>query len=238
MAATNKKALGIGAVLALSFFGVLVLIFSPIFGDGKNGLVFADDMFNKLSKGSSYFIPAVAANNEKFKTTELAVVIKLDKPDQMNPLAKKLLATAGAQADNASPELKITGNLGAVMSQVLADADNMFKNEGTKVSGRYGTDEREVMTSWWNILKGMDKELKKQGRIEESKIVSDVMKKAVEPAYNFYKIEGQKVSEKAGLMTSLLVFYVAYTMWWGFAIYYLFEGVGLTMKKAKVKKEV
>jgi len=41
----------------VTFAGVLALIFSPIFGDGRNGLVYADDMFNKLSKGSSYFIP-------------------------------------------------------------------------------------------------------------------------------------------------------------------------------------
>jgi capsid portal protein len=65
-----------------------------------------------------------------------------------------------------------------------------------------------------------------------------VMKKAVEPAYNFYKIESQKVVDKAGIMSGLLIFYVAYTMWWGFAIFYMFDGIGLTMKKAKVKKEV
>jgi capsid portal protein len=94
------------------------------------------------------------------------------------------------------------------------------------------------MTSWWNVLKVMDKELKKQGKIEDSKIVSDVMKKAVEPAYNYYKIEAQQVADKAGIMTGLLVFYVIYTMWWGFAIFYMFDGIGLTMKKAKVKKEV
>jgi len=238
MIVKNKKAFSIGAVLALSFFGVLLFIFSPVFGDGKNGLVYSDDMFNKLSKGSSYFIPKVAKSNEKFKTTEIAVLIKLDKPEQMNPLAKKLLATAGAKAENASPEIKINGNLGAVMGQVLADADDMFKNDGTKVADRYGSDEKEVMASWWNILKGMDKELKKQGKIEEAKMVSDVMKKAVEPAFNFYHIDAQKVTEKAGIMSGLLVFYVIYTMWWGFAIFYLFDGVGLTMKKAKVKKEV
>ena len=238
MAALNKKALGTGAFLAATFIGVLAFIFSPVFGDGKNGLVFADDMFNKLSKGSSYFIPAVAKSNEKFTTTEVAVVIKLDRPEQMNPLALRLLAASGGRASTASPEIRINGNLGSVMGQVLADADDMFKNDGEKVSARYATDEREVLSSWWNILKGMDKELKKQGRIEEAKIVSDVMKKAVEPAYNFYQIEGQKVSEKAGLMTGLLVFYVMYTMWWGFAIFYLFEGIGLTMKKAKIKKEV
>ena len=238
MAKRNSKTFGVGVVLAISFFSVLGLIFAPVFGDGKNGLTFADDLFNKLSKGSSYFIPAVVKNNEKFKSTDIAVVIKLEKPEQMNPLALKLLAKAGAQAGNASPELKITGNLGTIMTQILGDADDMFKNEGSKVSGRYATDEREVMTSWWNILKGMDKELKKQGKIAEAKIVSDVMKKAVEPAFNFYQVEGQKVTEKAGLMTGLLVFYVAYTMWWGFAIFYIFDGIGLTMKKAKVKKEV
>jgi len=238
MATMNKKSLTIGIVMAVSFAGILSLIFSPLFGEGKNGLVFADDLFNKLSKGSSYFIPKVAKSNENFKSSTIEIVIKLDKPDQMNPLAVRLLASTGATANTASPEIKLSGNLGTILSQVLVDADDMFKNDGSKVSGRYGTDEKEVMTSWWNILKSLDKELKKQGKIAESKIVSDVMKKAVEPAYNFYKIEGQKVAEKAGLMTGLLVFYVVYTMWWGFAIFFLFDGLGLTMKKAKVKKEV
>jgi hypothetical protein len=27
-------------------------------------------------------------------------------------------------------------------------------------------------------------------------------------------------------------------MWWGYAIFFLFDGIGLSMKKAKVKKEV
>lgn len=238
MATINKQTLSIGALLALTFLGVLALIFSPIFADGKNGLVFADDMFNKLSKGSSYFIPKVMKNNEAFKGKTVSVAIKLDKPEQMNESALKLLASAGADVKTASPELRISGDLGVLLSKVLQDADDMYKNEGEKVSRRYGFDEKDVMTSWWNVLKGMDKELKKQGKIEEAKIVSDVSKKAVEPAYNFYRIEGQQVSEKAGIMSGLLVFYVIYTMWWGFAIFYIFDGIGLTMKKAKVKKEV
>lgn len=237
MAQMNKKTFSIGAVLALTFFGVLGLIFSPVFGDGKNGLVYSDDMFNKLSKGSSYFIPKVAKSNEKFGATTIALTMKFDKPEQ-GAAAMKVLATAGADVKNASPEVSLNGNLGALMGKALQDADDMFKNDGKKVADRYGVDEREAMTSWWNALKVMDKELKKQGRIEEAKLVSDVMKKAVEPAYNFYKIDAQQVTEKAGIMTGLLVFYVIYTMWWGFAIFYMFDGIGLTMKKAKVKKEV
>ncbi|HSO71539.1 MAG TPA: hypothetical protein VLR91_02700, partial [Thermodesulfobacteriota bacterium] len=63
-------------------------------------------------------------------------------------------------------------------------------------------------------------------------------KKGLEPSYNFYKVESQRVADRFGIMTFLLVFYVFYTLWWGYAIFYLFEGFGLTMKKAKVKKEV
>jgi hypothetical protein len=237
MIVKNKKMFSVGAFLALTFFGVLALIFSPVFGNGMNGLTYADDMFNKLSKGSSYFIPKVAKSNEKFMSTNVVVTVKLEKSEQ-NAATIKIMTAAGAVVKDASSQLEISGNLGAIMSKVLQDADDMYKNDGKKVADRYGMDEKEVMSSWWNVLKVMDKELKKQGKIEDAKIISDVMKKAVEPAYNYYKVEAQQVADKAGIMTGLLVFYVIYTMWWGFAIFYMFDGIGLTMKKAKVKKEV
>jgi hypothetical protein len=237
MIVKNKSTFFTGAFLALTFAGVLALIFSPVFGDGKNGLVYADDMFNKLSKGSSYFIPKVMKSNEKFANTSLAIAIKYEKPEQIDG-TMRLLADAGIDAKNANPELQVNGNLGVLMLKILQDADDMFKNDGATVAKRYGVEEKKVMESWHVLLKTMDKALKKQGKIEEAKIVSDVMKKAVEPAYNYYKIEAQQVADKAGIMTGLLVFYVAYTLWWGFAIFYMFDGIGLTMKKAKVKREV
>jgi capsid portal protein len=93
------------------------------------------------------------------------------------------------------------------------------------------------MKSWWTAMSRIEKNLKKEKLIEEAKVVSEVNKKAVEPAYNFYKIEGEKVADHAGMLSGLLVFYVAYTMWWGYSIFYLFDGLGLSMKKAKVRKE-
>ncbi len=237
MIVKNKSTFITGALLALTFAGMLALMFSPVFGEGRNGLVYADDMFNKLSKGSSYFIPKVIKSNEKFANTAIAVSVKFEKPEQIDG-TMKLLAVAGVEAKNASPELQISGNLGALLSKILQDSDDMFKNNGAAVAARYGGDEKKVMEAWHNMLKGVDKALKKQGKIEDAKIVSDVMKKAVEPAYNYYKVEAQNVVDKAGIMSGLLVFYVAYTMWWGFAIFYMFDGIGLTMKKAKVKKEV
>lgn len=237
MATMNKKAMSMGILLAVSFFAVLLLIFSPIFGDGRNGLQFSDEMFNKLSKGSSYFIPAVTENNEKFIGKSFEVSIKLPKPEQTGN-AVRVLTTAGVEAEEVNSEIKISGDLGNMLLNALKDSDDMYKNDGMAVSGRYGIDEKEVMVAWWSVLTEIDKQFKRQGLIEEAKIVTEVNKKAIETAHNFYGIEAQRVLDKAGIMTGLLVFYVLYTMWWGFAIFYLFEGVGLTMKKAKIKKEV
>ncbi len=244
MIVRNKKPFGVGVVFAISFISVLFLIFSPVFG-GKNGLQFADDSFNKLSKGSSYFIPKVAKSNEQFMGKRFSVSIKADKPDDKPGDAEKraeniakVFTTAGAAVQVTGTSVKIEGDLGRVLASTLQDSDAMFKNEGDKIKARYGTDdEKKTFRQWHNALSKIQKEFQKQKLIDESKIVADVLKKAVEPAYNFYKIDGQKVVDHAGMLSGLLVFYVAYTMWWGYAIFYMFEGIGLSMKKAKVKKE-
>ncbi|MBF0458479.1 MAG: hypothetical protein HQK99_11365 [Nitrospirae bacterium] len=233
----NKKTFSIGVLYGISFLAVLAVIFSPIFGDGRNGLVFSDDMFNKLSKGSSYFIPKIIKGNDKNMGKQFSVTISLDKPeDAVRAAAQFKKAGSDVQLDDRT--LKISGDLGKTLAVILKDADSMFNNAADKIKADYGYDGKEALQSWWQALSKMDKALKKDGKIEQSKEISAVMKKAVEPAYNFYGIESQQVSDKIGIMSGLLVFYVVYTMWWGFAIYFMFEGFGLSMKKAKVKTEV
>jgi Fe2+ transport system protein B len=247
MAGTHKGHLGIGIALAISFLVVLFLIFSPLFGEGKNGLQFADDMFNRLAKGSSDFIPEVEKNTEKFMGNMFNVTLKMekegDKPgdaEKRADLASKLYTSVeGTKVEVNGSELKIEGDLGKVLKAALADARLIFDNKGEEFKTKYATDdEKKMFRQWHNTLTKIDKAFKKEKKIEESKIVSDVTKKAIEAAYNFYKVDAVKVKDKAGLMTFLLVFYVVYTMWWGFAIFFIFEGIGLTMTKAKVKKEV
>lgn len=233
----HKKTFNVGMGMGISFVVVLLLIFSPIFPGGHNGLEFSDDLFNKLSKGSSYFIPKVSESAKKFNGKEVSVTVKLDKPG-MPEKAVKILLAAGMQVGAQGADVKITGDMGKFFATVLKDSDSMFKNDGASVSGAYGMDERDVMTVWWTVMSKMVFELQKAKKIDEANMINEVMKKAVEPAFNFYKIEAQGVSEKAGTMVALLVFYVIYTMWWGYAIFYMFDGMGLSMKKAKVKKEV
>jgi len=254
--AQAKKHMGVGIVLAISFWVVLFLVFSPIFpktaeGQPQNGLQWADEMFNSLAKGSSYFIPKVAKSNETFMGKMFSVTINVSKPEDKPGDAEKRAERAsklftinpGATVEVKGAELKIEGDLGLVMKAALDDADVMFKNEGDKIKAKYAEamatdEEKQMFRQWNNVLPKIDKVFKKEGKIAEAKMVSDVTKKAIEASYNFYKVEAVKVKEKAGLMTFLLVFYVVYTMWWGFAIFFIFEGIGLSMKKAKVKKEV
>jgi len=233
----HPRMFNLGLLLGITFLGVLFLIFQPIFPGEKTGLDFSDDLFNKLSKGSSYFIPEVAKDNEKFMGTNFSVNINLDKPEQVES-AIKILTSGGAQATAKETQLAISGDLGKLLGSAINDSDEMYKNEGAKVSNRYGFKETDVMATWWSILSKMNKEFQKDKKVNDSEMVMKVTQKGVEPAYNYYGIEAEKVSGKAFTLTGLLLFYVAYTMWWGYAIFYMFDGIGLSMKKAKVKKEV
>ncbi len=257
MAITHKKHMALGVILTISFFVVLFLMFSPIFpkssiGEPQNGLQWADEMFNNLAKGSSYFIPKLAKSSEKFMGEMFTVTLKMgkaeDKPGDAEQRAERsaqlFIVNEGiGKAEVKGSELRIEGDLGKVLSAALRDSDIMYHNEGEKIKAMYATamktdDVKQIFRQWHNVLDRMNKEFVKEKKAKEAKIVSDVMKKAVEAAYNFYQVDAVNIKEKMGLMVFLLVFYVAYTMWWGFAIFFLFEGIGLSMKKAKVKKEV
>ena len=54
----NKPRAVLGLLLGTSFFFVLALIFAPIL-KGESGLELSDQLFNRLAKGSSNFIPTV-----------------------------------------------------------------------------------------------------------------------------------------------------------------------------------
>jgi len=232
----HAKFFNMGLLLAVTFLGVLFLIFQPLF-DGKNGLEFADDLFNKLSKGSSYFIPEVLKGNEKLIGTNFSVNIKLDKPDQ-GANAVTLLTGNGAQAAVKDGQLTMSGDLGKLLGGILRDSEEMYHNDGSKVAGRYGFQEMDAMALWWSMLTKMNKEFQKEKKLAESELIMKVLQRAIEPAYNYYGVIPEKVSGKAFTVIGLLVFYVFYTLWWGYAVFYLFDGIGLTMKKAKTKKDV
>jgi hypothetical protein len=224
----NKTEFFGGLGLMIGFVIVLIIFFSPVFG-GKNGLDYLDNLYNSISKGSAYYIPKVKEECEKFKGNSVSVALAMaDKEHAQN--TAKLFKASDAEPVVAGTDLKVTGDLGMILENCLADADAMYINDGGKVSGKYGYDEKRAMFNWWKAFEEMEKDLKRQKKFKEAKIVALVVKKAVESSYNYYKIEPQKIGDRWGTVTFSLLFYVVYTLWYGFAIMFMFEGWGLKLE--------
>ncbi len=231
----EKRAFIKGLVLAIGFLVVLVIMFLPLL-DGDTALTAADKLFNSISKGSTNFIPDLMKKSEAYNGTALEVNVTL-KDREMAQKVTKLFSAAGAQASGAGAQLKVKGDLGRISGAALEDSYAMFNNREAEVSSKYGFPGKEVLYLWWSAFKEVDKDLKKQERFKEAAFLAVVVKKGVEVGYNFYQIEPQTARSKAGILTFSLIFYVIYTLWWGIAILFLFEGFGLQMT-AGSKKEV
>jgi len=225
---TNQKKFYSGAILLLGFVVVLIVIFMPVFG-GQNGLSYLDSLYNTISKGSAYYIPRLKGEAGEFSGRSITLTLNLADERQAGEI-RPLFEKGGAGVEVSGKVLKISGDLAAIIANALADADDMFANNGGKVAGKYGYNEKRVLYNWWLALNAADRDLKKQKKFYEAKFLANVQQKAVECAYNYYQIEPQRISDKYGLVIFSLVFYVAYTLWYGFAIMNLFEGLGLRLE--------
>ncbi len=225
MSGTKAKEMYMGIGLMIGFIVVLILMFLPLF-DGKNGLNYMDDLYNKISKGSAYYIPKIRKDAAKFDGKKVSITLNVKDPAQVGN-TKLLLEKSGAMVAATGNQLKVDGDFGKIMANCLEDSDLMFNNAGDKIKAKYGYDERQTLYNWYNALAAMDKSLSDQKLFGEANFIKTVSAKAVECSYNYYKITAQKISEQAGIVLFSLIFYVIYTMWYGFSIMFMFEGAGL-----------
>jgi len=224
----HKKEFYGGIAMMLAFIVVMMIIFSPVF-NGKNGLQYMDDLYNCISKGSAYTIPQLKEKANKFTGNTVNATLAMKDNEQAEKTAS-LLKKAGVAVTISGFELKVTGDFGKILIHCLGDADLMYNNDGRALASKYNYNEREVMYNWWVALKAMDRDLKKQRKFQESKTIGEVSKKGVELSYNYYKVEPQKLVDRLGVVIFSLVFYVAYTLWYGFSIMFMFEGWGMKLE--------
>ena len=224
----HKKEFYGGIAMMLAFIVVMAIIFSPVF-NGKNGLQYMDDLYNCISKGSAYTIPKLKEKANKFMGNTVNATLAMKDNEQAEKTAS-LLKKAGVSVIISGFELKVTGDFGKILIHCLGDADLMYHNDGRALASKYNYNEREVMYNWWVALKAMDRDLKKQKKFQEAKTIGEVSKKGVELSYNYYKVEPQKLVDRLGVVIFSLVFYVAYTLWYGFSIMFMFEGWGMKLE--------
>ncbi len=217
-----------GAGLMAIFIVVLIFIFMPIY-KGHNGLDYLDALYNSISKGSAYYIPKLNKEAKEFRGHSVNMNLAMASNEQAKQ-SRTLFEKSGAMAKVSGSTIQVAGDLGKILQNSLVDADLMYLNDGQKVSGKYGYDEKRVLFNWWNALEAMDRDLKKQKLYKEAKLVTTVKKKAVEPSYNYYKVDPQRIMDRLGIVIFSLIFYVVYTLWYGFAIMFMFEGWGMKLE--------
>lgn len=228
----------LGLLLGISFFVVLAIFCAPLFG-GRNGLEQSDRLFNRLAKGSSYFIPSLTSGIGSVDQQEVAVRIQLANATEARQ-AMTVLSSAAPETTLQGSAVIVNGNLGQILRAALRDCDAMYWNRGSDLKARYGMDGKQTLLTWFTSLNAISRKLQ-QGSVADiahSRTIQTVVTKGVEPAYNFYGIEPETVNHRAGITAFLLAFYLIYTVWWGFAIFFLCEGFGLAMTRARVKQEV
>ncbi len=230
----NKTSFVKGMMMSAVFVVVLVAMFLPLF-DNENAFRAADKLFNTISKGSTYYVPLLKEMAVLDTDSRLNGVIKIQ--DAHRGDVATVLTQAGAEVGDATEGLEISVSFDTLFKAVLSDVDDMFHNRGGAVADRYGLPEKRVLHAWWNGLRGMEKALSAKKRFDEAKVISEVLDRGVAVGYNYYGVAPQQAADRWGILTFALVFYVAYTLWWGFAVFFLFEGFGLQLTAGK-KKEV
>jgi len=133
--------------------------------------------------------------------------------------------TAAVENDN----LMVNGDLEKIFSTCLEDTESAYHNRADDLGARYGLEARPALHSWWVALGAMERDLNRQKLFAAAQLTHTVQAKTVECAYNYYGIEAQQIRDRWGTVLFSLVFYVLYTVWYGYGIMYVFEGLGFEL---------
>jgi hypothetical protein len=227
MSVIKAKQLGIGIFLMVTFLAVMIAIFMPLI-NGENALDYLDNLYNSISKGSAHYIPKVEHLVEDHGSEVVTLNLKMDNSEEARK-AEVLFSGAGATTAVENDTLMVNADLQAIFTACLADAEAAYQNENETFVDRYGVDARPALHSWWQALKAMEKDLNRQKLFPAAQLTHTVQAKTVECAYNYYGIEAQAIKDRWGTVLFSLVFYVLYTVWYGYAIMYIFEGLGFEL---------
>jgi len=221
----SKKRFYTGLGIMMVFTVILVGMFLPLF-DGDNIFKNADELYNSISKGSANYISDTLKESEEYIGVSIEADIEMD-GDEEAAQAGLLYEGSGAEVVVSGAQLVVTGDLGHILGSTVQDSETLYSNDIDSLTQKYGYNGLRVVYNWHESLVRLEEELERQDLIDASEAVARVNEKVVEPAYNYFGIEPEKMSDKAGVVVGSLFFYVFYTVLYGFGIMYMFEGWGL-----------
>jgi hypothetical protein len=232
MVIVNKKAFFKGFVMTILFGVVLAAMFFPVFGD-DNAFEASDKLFNSISKGSTDFSEELAELAKPHAKEELDMTLEVaEHADPAEVVA--LLEKVGTEASLDGEKVVLVGTLGQLFDAALKDSNDMFNNKGEEVDKRYGLGDKKLLNLWWVTFEEIARVLTREERFAPAKFISEkLLEKGIAVGYNYYGIQPESIKSKWLIILGALVFYVFYTLWWGFAIFFMADGIGLQLTKGK-----
>jgi len=232
----DRKKFTIGLVGLITFFTALAFWLSPVI-DHKTGLEWADELFNQLAKNSIHFMPGAMKMAAKFEGVFIDIGVSSRWPGTDAQVAHIIRANGMFARVIGDGRVRIIGDLGLLGKTAAADADLLFRGEEQRLQEKYGISGKEVIYYWWTAFDGLIRRYIQENRPSEANFAKYMTTRVLEPSYNFAKIKPKNISKNAGLVVFLLGFYILYTLWFGFSIMVLFEGLGIKATKPAEKKE-
>ncbi len=223
----QQKATFKGLMMLAVFLVVLLFMFTPVF-NGHNSMEFLDNLYNSISKGSADYSDAVRDEILKMDPESFQFKIEMASEEQARQSAI-LLDEAGAETESEGRGITVKGDLKTLLTAVIDDSEVMFKNDGKAIKEKYGYNELRVLYNWWVLSNKLDAQFTKEKRFQPAKNIKLVQNRVLECSYNYYGIESQSIKDKYLIVILSLIFYVAYTVWYGFGIMHLFEGWGMKL---------
>ncbi len=224
---TQRKATVKGLMMLAVFVVVLLAMFMPFF-NGHNAMEFLDNLYNSISKGSADYGAAVRSEIQDMETDPFSYRVEMASEEQARQ-AILLLNQTGADNSLDGKNITIEADLKNLLTAAINDSETMFRNDGESIKQKYGYNEKRVLYNWWILFNKLDANLTKEKRFESAKYIKLVQNKVIECSYNYYGIESQNIKEKYLIVIISLIFYVVYTVWYGFGIMHLFEGWGMKL---------
>jgi hypothetical protein len=225
-----------GTIGLVTFSVAFCLWVFPVTGN-RTGVQFADDLFNQFSKNSAYHIPSALKMAQKFKGVAIDISFNPRWPGADRSLTKIIEAQGMSAYPVGDGRVRIKGDLGLLGIAAATDADLLFKGNEKTLEGKYGLPGKDVIYYWWTAFDDLVRRYVQLNRVSEADFTKFMTTRVLEPSYNFAGIIPRKVMEKAGMISFLLLTYLSYTLWYGFSILFLFEGLGISATKPTLKKE-
>lgn len=234
LAKPRSFALGVAGLLAFTAF--LAVSMMPFRGH-NNAMAWADTFFNQLAKSSANYIEEGRKKAEKFKNCEVNYGMMPREFADKDKLARLVEIHGFSMESLNDARIRIKGDLAKLSLEAINEAGLSYDNNAADIEKEYGFKSTEVIYCWWLIFDGLTRRYTQDNMGAEANFTKFVTTKILEPAYNFRGIAAKNIRDSILPVTMLLLAYIAFTLWYGFSMLLIFEGLGITFHGGGKKAE-